>query len=52
MSRPGVKEKSRPHTGVAGASRPSTVSNKIKIKKDNVDLKTKEEEYRFFSTAG
>lgn len=48
MSGPGVKEKSRPSTGVVGVSQPSN----RKIKKDNVDLKTKEEEYRFFATDG
>ena len=50
MSGSGAKEKSRPPTGVTGTSRPSTVStvsHKAKPKKDNVDLKSKEEEYRF-----
>ena len=49
MSGPGAKEKSRLSTGVVGASRPSTVSHKSKTKKENVDLKSKEEEYRFFA---
>ena len=49
MSGPGAKEKSRPPTGAAGNSRPSTVSHKSKTKKENVDLKSKEEEYRFFA---
>lgn len=46
MSGPGVKEKSRPTTGVTGTSRPSSVPHKAKTNKDNVDLKSKEEEYR------
>lgn len=50
MSGLGVKEKSRPPTGAGGTSRPSTVSHKTKTKKDNVDLKSKEEEYRFLAT--
>ena len=49
MSGPGVKEKSRPTTGITGTSRPSSVPHKAKTKKDNVDLKSKEEEYRFLA---
>ena len=48
MSGLGAKEKSRPSTGVSN-SRPSTVPHKSKTKKENVDLKSKEEEYRFFA---
>ena len=47
MSAPGAKEKSRPLTGATGTSRSSTVLHKPKTKRDNVDLKSKEEEYRF-----
>lgn len=50
MSEPGAKEKSRPPTGATGPSRSSSVAHKSKIKKDNVDLKSKEEEYRFLAT--
>ena len=50
MSGPGVKERSRPTTGVTGTSRPPTVPHKSKTKKDDVDLKSKEEEYRFLAT--
>lgn len=49
MSKLGAKEKSRPSTGVVGNSPPPTVSHKSKTKKENVDLKSKEEEYRFFA---
>lgn len=52
MSERSAKEKSRPPTGVATTSRPSTVSQKTKAKRDNVDLKSKEEEYRFFASSG
>ena len=52
MNGQGVKEKSRPPTGVTGGSRPPTVSHKTKTKRDNVDLKSKEEEYRFLAAGG
>ena len=48
MSGPGAKERSRPSTKAISASQPSTVSHKSKSKNDNVDLKSKEEEYRSF----